>query len=906
MKVFVYIFLLCIVFTLNSQTTSTVSGGIRTAHSNENFFFKTPTAPFFTESIYNNPLWLEGIHSQITGEFMEISAMGEASLTNSVALHYRFRHFFNSGSGLFSGIGYLSAAHKQNFEVLYFNFQTENLRQITGTFESNRNSIDFHLGYSLRPFQKTDLIIDAGPMLQWVKYKPVEAQVGSYRFEWEGQTEYWLPGAALQVSYDFIPESNFTVGLSGEVRGVIIDKNITPFAGISLQLSYYHSRPHPTFDEPLSLVSQTPLPGGVQRTLPFYLTRYQVLLDSAVISQNTLSVSYTSAFMDEHTVQSTEPFDGIVFLDAEEVFINNTQNETYELSHQIPGTAPVAFQTQDYNVYPQFIVINNLSETESSFLIHLQSETSARTVIVYNNSTQEALSSYPDLDRKIKDGKSKVSSGRERKERLRVKRDSILAHYDSLEQKYRQLAYIDKILERYPPVFKERVQGILDSLEKYGERRETAVDKINQIKAEKEDCENRKDEISGLLADQENECKKLREEVEAAIRKLESAYLMKMGITATITLDGVGGYSVTFNDVMLNEYDKTTRRTRDEIRKMRRELKVLTQKLKECEDQQAHLLEQLDALADLCETLKEKEETAKEEQGDASSTYNAYEQELKDLCDSIKKAVTAMLQKWCDENPSICDFNEELEDVLNNDCPKTKEEWEAFWDKFNDLLGKKIDLEQAIQNEMEQTEEDYGNNVAESDKADDEIGDGLKEIFDAENEAVARRKDEARASKTAADDKRKRDEERRKRKEKEQKIKDLIKRIKDGEDVGDDALKDLLIMTGLALLDEATGDLKIGTIIGGLLVVKDQPDCVCPMLIALKNAIAAANRGDRLEAGIFANEFIRLWKDCGNLPHISSIMEGSNFLTDAIMDMTKEQKQQALEALQSAINVNCK
>src|SRR5690606_37452722 len=127
-------------------------------------------------------------------------------------------------------------------------------------------------------------------------------------------------------------------------------------------------------------------------------------------------------------------------------------------------------------------------------------------------------------------------------------------------------------------------------------------------------------------------------------------------------------------------------------------------------------------------------------------------------------------------------------------CPKTKVEWEAFWDKFNDLLGKKIDLEQAIQDEMEQTEEDYDNNVAESDRADDEIGEGLKEVKDAENEAVARRKDEKRAARIAAEEKRKRDEERRKRKEKEQKIKDLIKRIKDGEDVGDDALKDLLIM----------------------------------------------------------------------------------------------------------------
>src|SRR5690606_21893057 len=127
--------------------------------------------------------------------------------------------------------------------------------------------------------------------------------------------------------------------------------------------------------------------------------------------------------------------------------------------------------------------------------------------------------------------------------------------------------------------------------------------------------------------------------------------------------------------------------------------------------------------------------------------------------DSIKKAVSALLQKWCDENPSICDFKDKLEDVLDEDCPKTKVEWEAFWDKFNDLLGKKIDLEQAIQDEMEQTEEDYDNNVAESDRADDEIGEGLKEVKDAENEAVARRKDEKRAARIAAEEKRKRDEE---------------------------------------------------------------------------------------------------------------------------------------------------
>jgi len=905
MRALVCISVLCVALALNGQTTSTVSVGVRTAHSNENFFFKTPDASFFTEAIYNNPVWLDGIHSQLTGEFIEISGVGDASLSNAIVLQYRLRHFLNARNGLYAGLGYLSGTHKQNFDVVYFNFQTESLRQQAGTFESSRNSFDFHLGYSIKPFQNPDFVVDIVPLIQWVSYKPVVAQIGSYSFEWEENTDYWLPGAAIQASYNFIPNTDLTIGLSGEVRVVAIDKNITPFAGLSLQLSYHHSKAKPLPSEPVSILPATTEPQKQIRFLPVYLTSYQGLIDPEVISNDELSVSYTSAFIDENKLQSLKPFDGIVFLHTDEVLINNVDNEIYELSYQLPDANPVAFQTSDYSVYKQFIAITNLPETESSFLVHLESDSETRTIIVYNDFNLEALSTYPDLEKRIRNGRSKANNARERKERLRVKRDSIITHYDSLEQKYRQLAYIDKILERYPPVFNGRTEQALDSLEKYKDTAGTIQDQIQKIKSGIKDCEDKKDEISGLLGEKEKDCEKLRKEVEEAIRKLESAYFYKMGITAVITLDGEGGFSVAFRDVMLHEYDKTSRKTRDEIRKMRKDLEALVKKLKECEDEKEHLLAQLDAVAEQCENLKGEEEAATAMLGDASAQYNKFEKELEEICEAVKSALGRILKKWCEENPAICDFKNEIDAFLEEECPKALEEWDDFWNRFNDLLNKKIALENAIKDEMDQTEQDYDSNLAESDAADGEIGEGLKEAFDAENEVAARRKAEDQAAKIAADERRKRDEERRKQRERTKRIKDLIDKIKKGE-AGEDAMEDLLILTGLGLLDEVTGNLKIGTIIGGLLVVKDQPDCFCPIIIALKDAIAAANRRGEIETLVHANEVIRLWKECANLPHFSVIMEGVDFLTAAITEMTREQKQRAIEALQSTIDANCK
>lgn len=905
MRALVCIMVLCVALTLNSQTTSTVSVGVRTSHNNENFFFKTPGTSIFTEAIYNNPVWLDGIHSQLTGEFIEISGIGDASLSNSIALQYRLRHFFNSRSGFFAGFGYMSGTHKQNFDVEYFNFQTENLRLQSGFFQAKRSVYDFHMGYSLHPFKNPNFVVDIGPMIQFINYQAVVAHVNQYQFEWEPQTSYWLPGVSIQTSYDFLSNSALNIGLFSEFRVVMIDKKPTPFVGLSLQMSFHHSTTKPQRDESVSILPVVADPKKQIRFLPVYLTSYQSQVGSEVISNDELSVSYSSAFIDDTVLQTNKPLDGILFLNTSEALINNVNNEIYELSYQFLDADPLAFQTSDYSVYPQFISITNLPETDNSFLVHLKSDTQTRTLIVYQDFQFESLSTYPDLERKIRNGKSKVTNGRERKERLRVKRDSLVTHYDSLEQKYRQLAYIDKILERFPPVFKERAIKALDSLEKHKKTTGTIQDQIQKIKSDVKDCEDKKNEISGLLGGKEKECEKLRKEVEEVLKALESAYFYKMGITAVITLDGNGGFRVAFRDVMLNEYDKTSSKTRDEIRKLRRELEGLVKKLKECENESEHLLSQLDAHREHCNQLNEQEKAATAMLGGASAHYNKFVQELEEICDISKRALDKVLKKWCEENPDICDFKNEINDFLDEKCPKSREEWEDFWKRFNDLLNQKIALENAIKKEMDQTEKDYDSNLAESDAADGEISDGLKEVFDAENEVTARRKAEENAAKVAAEEKRKRDEERRKQRERTKRIKDLIDKIKKGE-AGEDAMKDLMILTGLGLLDEVTGNLKIGTIIGELLVVKDQPDCFCPIIIALKNAIAAANRGERIETSIYANEVIRLWKECANLPHFSSIMEGSNFLTDSIMDMTKEQKQHTIQALQSTIDANCK
>jgi len=57
---------------------------------------------------------------------------------------------------------------------------------------------------------------------------------------------------------------------------------------------------------------------------------------------------------------------------------------------------------------------------------------------------------------------------------------------------------------------------------------------------------------------------------------------------------------------------------------------------------------------------------------------------------------------------------------------------------------------------------------------------------------------------------------------------------------------------------------------------------------------------------VYVNDYIFKWKKCANLPSISTVMEGAQQLTEAINNMTRDQVDRAMKALNQAIRIQCK
>ncbi|OUR93922.1 hypothetical protein A9Q87_04225 [Flavobacteriales bacterium 34_180_T64] len=272
------------------------------------------------------------------------------------------------------------------------------------------------------------------------------------------------------------------------------------------------------------------------------------------------------------------------------------------------------------------------------------------------------------------------------------------------------------------------------------------------------------------------------------------------------------------------------------------------------------------------------------------------------------KRLLRRLKTWCKNHPEHCDFLDDIED-LSETCPKSIEELDDFWKAFDALLTKKKELEDRLGKAAEDAQDDM-------DEIDDDVTELEKDIKNLNEqkrkkylEDQARKQKsaqaeakEAAAAKAAAD---KRKKKKKQQKKDDDKIKKLIKNAKSN-DAGDDAFKNLIKGMGLDLLDEATGNAKLGKIIGGILVVKNMPDCACKMFEMLQQAVRAQLNGQDLFRYVFTNEYLRQWNSCANLPVFSSIMIGAEELSEAIGDMSKAQCRKTIKALDQAMRVQCK
>ena len=343
------------------------------------------------------------------------------------------------------------------------------------------------------------------------------------------------------------------------------------------------------------------------------------------------------------------------------------------------------------------------------------------------------------------------------------------------------------------------------------------------------------------------------------------------------------------------KYGPSSKRYREEKAKldqMIEDLENLWKQIQDCEKEIADLEAEKEAL---------EENIAKLE--NAAGEVEETDEVLDDYFDPLRSP----------HAPHIPDLLAELERLgygwladlfraLFDGVPRTCEEFDAFLEKLQELRDRKHAREAEIEDEIDDLEggiADAERREAEAEErrraAEEEARRLEEELRRAEEEARL----EAEEAYRRAQEEAAREAERRRREEEEQRRLDELRRRAQAGDEG--ALLELLEALGLTLLDEVTGDLRLGTILGGLLTVAEIPECTCKILKATR-ALFAESRNELID--IYANEVIRQWRECANLPTISSVELGAVQLAQAVKQVPREQRRRIVAALDRALRLN--
>ncbi len=238
---------------------------------------------------------------------------------------------------------------------------------------------------------------------------------------------------------------------------------------------------------------------------------------------------------------------------------------------------------------------------------------------------------------------------------------------------------------------------------------------------------------------------------------------------------------------------------------------------------------------------------------------------------------------------------------LFGSVPRTCEELEKFKAKLEALRDAKHAREAVIADEIGRLEDalrDAERRAAEA----EERRRALEEETRREEEALRKAQEEARA---AAEEEYRRAkaaaEEEAKRRQAAQELAERIRQLRERAQGGDeDAIRQLVELIGLTLLDELVDDLPLGSIIGGFMTLANMPECACDILKAML-ALFADGGHFRL---VLANEVIRAWRECASLPAISSVEIGAEQLARAVDRLPRDQRRRVCEALERAIEAS--
>jgi hypothetical protein len=703
----------------------------------ENSCLIIPEITDFNQKILSDPVIYQSISQGLGGEFMEVLSYDDYSSSRIPSLGIMLGYNFLNGMYLRIQTQWMKGTHSRGFSAEYFSIETEMPEPVSGSFEANWSELDFLLGTGYKTRTKVPVLIEGGALLLTRKYSYVEANIADTRFEVSEVSKGTHPGFYLSAGIQVLPEKAVSLEFLVHLKNWFKDGQMITNPGVGVSLAWNIGKNSKQTD-----TKHTENTNTITPTL-YYPNDYALLFkgeelvysdqemvpnvsDNFIIGRSPdLLELYAGQDVELLVIPETEPF--VVYSD---IYVLGKQ-DTFRIDLQpnlMISKPGILFALPD-SIETGFYTTEVIYEHDPSGIDTLKFP------FIINNYQEEWLEEMTDDEHHLlntfsMDIERLKRHGRNIKRKLDSlyhARDSIYwgAEEDSI--RYIQLKELDRRLDFLPTYYKNKVDEILDSLDKLKNDYPGITDPsglaqgVKDAEKEAQDCEDKTTALENELKENDERYSELKEAQDAILEQIHKLFT-ENGFTGSYGYHPNGRYHYGYTGSEGNtNTDYGNLPWEKEVAKLKKELKKLNKDYMECLERSKKIPEMIAENEDRCAEMQEAIARAKEDQA-RGDVYEALKGDLEEKCDWAKRALKK-LKEWCDANPDNCHFGDKIDDLLKRDCPQTRDEWDDFWNDIEDLLNDKKALE-------DQLKKDSRDGWKKGDAIGDEIKDAEKEEKD--------------------------------------------------------------------------------------------------------------------------------------------------------------------------------
>ncbi len=703
----------------------------------ENTCLIIPEITDFNQMILSDPAIYQSISQGLGGEFMEVLSYDDYSSSRMPSLGIMLGYNFLNGMYLRMQTQWMKGTHSRGFSAEYFSIETEMPEPVSGSFEANWSELDFLLGTGYKTRTKVPVVIEGGALLLIKKYSYDEANISDTRFEVSEAYNGSYPGFYLSAGIQVLPEKAVSLELLAHLKNWFKDGQMitNPGVGISVVWNIRKNSKHADTKHTENTNIITPL--------LYYPPDYKLLFEGEVLveTDQRMASNFSNRFIIGRVPDKLELYAGqdiellvnpearsfVVYTDMH--IIGKQDTIRIDLQPNLTISKPGILFTLPDSIETGFYTTEVIYEYDPSGIDTLKFP------FIINNYQEEWLEEMTDdeqhflntfsmdierLKRRGRGIKRKIDS-------LYHARDSIYWNAEGDSIRYMQLKELDRRLDFLPGYYKNKVDEILDSLDKLKNDYPGITDPsglaqgVKDAEKAAQDCEDKTKALENELKENDERCSELKEAQDAILEQIHKLFT-ENGFTGSFGYHSNGRYHYGYMGRGENtNTDYGNLPWEKEVAKLKKELKKLSKEYMECLERSNKIPEMIAENEDRCAEMQEAIARAKEDQA-RGDVYEALKGDLEDKCDWAKRSLKK-LKEWCDANPESCYFGDKIDDLLERDCPQTRDEWDDFWNDIKDLLNDKKALE-------DQLKKDSRDGWKNGDAIGDEIKDAEKEEKD--------------------------------------------------------------------------------------------------------------------------------------------------------------------------------